>query len=183
MPSTLPSRWQEILRQQAAANVGDVLSRARLETESRRLPRWSVPAAVVGFASVSLMSMLGNTEARGRGAVPFDRATLISTRTAGLGASAEDLAPPRREREAIASSSSGVPLAADAQPPVKKRLSHASSRRQLPDAWTATRASSSRPVPQQRRSPTRLPRRSPRSPNPSSSTSARACRLCWPRLW
>ena len=93
MTSTLPSRWQEILRREAAANVGTVLAQAREQPEPRRVPRWTVPALVVGVASVSLLSVLGGTDAKGRGNLPFDRSTVISTRTAGLGASAEDLAP------------------------------------------------------------------------------------------
>jgi len=93
MTSTLPSRWQEILRREAAANVGTVLAQARDQPDPRRVPRWTVPSLVVGLASASLLSVMGRTEPRGRGSVPFDRSTVISTRTAGLGASAEDLAP------------------------------------------------------------------------------------------
>lgn len=93
MNSTLPSRWQEILRREAAANVGTVLAQAREQPEPHRLPRWTVPALVVGVASMSAFALLGQTEARGKGNLPFDRSTVISTRTAGLGASAEDLAP------------------------------------------------------------------------------------------
>jgi hypothetical protein len=93
MTSTLPSRWQEILRREAAANVGTVLAQAQEQPGARRVPRWTVPALVVGLASVSLLTVLGGTEVKGKGTVPFDRSTVISTRTAGLGASAEDLAP------------------------------------------------------------------------------------------
>ena len=93
MTSTLPSRWQEILRREAAAKVGNVLAQARQQPEGRRLPRWTVPAIVVGAASVSLFGLVGGNEPRGKGSVPFDRSTVMSTRTAGLGASAEDLAP------------------------------------------------------------------------------------------
>src|SRR5260221_7419744 len=93
MTSTLPSRWQEILRREAAANVGTVLAQARDQPDPRRVPRWTVPGLVVGLASASLLSVIGRTEPTGRGSVPFDRSTVISTRTAGLGASAEDLAP------------------------------------------------------------------------------------------
>jgi hypothetical protein len=93
MTSTLPSRWQEILRREAAANVGTVLAQAREQPEPRRVPKWTLPVLVVGAASVSLLSVLGGTDAKGKGTVPFDRSTVISTRTAGLGASAEDLAP------------------------------------------------------------------------------------------
>jgi hypothetical protein len=93
MTSTLPSRWQEILRREAAANVGTVLAQAREQPDPRRVPRWTVPSLVVGLASASLLSVMGRTEPRGRGSVPFDRSTVISTRSAGFGASAEDLAP------------------------------------------------------------------------------------------
>jgi hypothetical protein len=93
MTSTLPSRWQEILRREAAENVGTVLAQARDQPDPRRVPRWTVPSLVVGLASASLLSVMGRTEPTGRGSVPFDRSTVISTRTAGLGASAEDLAP------------------------------------------------------------------------------------------
>jgi Bacterial conjugation TrbI-like protein len=93
MTSTLPSRWQEILRREAAANVGTVLAQAREQPDPRRVPRWTVPALVVGVASVSLLGLLGRTDAKGKSSLPFDRSTVISTRTAGLGASAEDLAP------------------------------------------------------------------------------------------
>jgi hypothetical protein len=58
MKSTLPSRWQEILRREAAENVGTVLAQAREQPEARRLPRWTVPALVVAAASVSLFSVL-----------------------------------------------------------------------------------------------------------------------------
>jgi len=93
MTSTLPSRWQEILRREAAANVGTVLAQARDQPDPRRVPRWTVPSLVVGLASASLLSVMGRTEPSGRGSVPFDRSTVISTRSAGFGASAEDLAP------------------------------------------------------------------------------------------
>ncbi|MGH9887062.1 MAG: hypothetical protein ACREBE_16170, partial [bacterium] len=93
MNSTLPSRWQEILRREAAENVGNALAHAKDQPDPRRLPRWTVPTLAVGLASVSLLSVTGGTEATGKGSVPFDRSTVISTRTAGLGASAEDLAP------------------------------------------------------------------------------------------
>ncbi len=93
MTSTLPSRWQEILRREAAANVGTVLAQAKQQPDPYRVPRWTMPAVVVGVASVSLLSILGGSEVKGKGTLPFDRSTVISTRTAGLGASAEDLAP------------------------------------------------------------------------------------------
>jgi hypothetical protein len=93
MTSTLPSRWQEILRREAAANVGTVLAQAREQPDPRRVPRWTMPAIVVGVATVSLLGLLGRTDAKGKGNLPFDRSTVISTRTAGLGANAEDLAP------------------------------------------------------------------------------------------
>ncbi len=93
MNSTLPSRWQEILRREAAENVGTVLAQARDQPAPRRLPRWTVPVLVVGVGSMSLLSVIGGTEATGKGSVPFDRSTVISTRTAGLAASAEELAP------------------------------------------------------------------------------------------
>jgi len=93
MKSTLPSRWQEILRREAADNVGTVLAHAKDQPEASRVPRWTVPALVVGIASVSLLNVIGGTEAKGKNNVPFDRSTVISTRSAGLGASAEDLAP------------------------------------------------------------------------------------------
>lgn len=93
MKSTLPSRWQEILRREAAENVGTVLAQAREQPSARRFPRWAVPALVVGAASVSLFGVLGGNASTEKGRVPFDRSTVISTRTAGLGASAEDLAP------------------------------------------------------------------------------------------
>jgi hypothetical protein len=93
MNSTLPSRWQEILRREAAENVGTVLAQARQQPDRRRLPRWTVPALVVGGASVFLFSVLGGNASPEKGTVPFDRSTVISTSTAGLGASVEDLAP------------------------------------------------------------------------------------------
>jgi hypothetical protein len=93
MNSTLPSRWQEILRREAAENVGNVLAQAKDQPDPRLIPRWTIPTLAVGLASVSLLSLGGGTEATGKGSVPFDRSTVISTRTAGLGASAEDLAP------------------------------------------------------------------------------------------
>lgn len=93
MRSTLPTRWQEILRREAAENVGTVLAQAREQPGTRRLPRWTVPALVVCAASVSLFGVLGGSASTEKGRVPFDRSTVISTRTAGLGASAEDLAP------------------------------------------------------------------------------------------
>ena len=93
MNSTLPTRWQEILRREAADSVGTVLAQAKDQPTPHRMPRWSIPALAVGVASFSLMNLMGGTEATGRGSVPFDRSTVVSTRTAGLGASAEDLAP------------------------------------------------------------------------------------------
>jgi hypothetical protein len=91
--STLPTRWQEILRREAAANVGSVLEQAREQPDARRVPRWTTPALVVAVASVSLLGALRGSEVKGTGSLSFDRSTVISTRTAGLGASAEDLAP------------------------------------------------------------------------------------------
>ena len=93
MTSTLPSRWQQILSRQAVANVGRVLAQARELPEGRRLPRWTVPVLVVGAASLSLFGVIGGNDPARKGSVPFDRSTVMSTRTAGLGASAEDLAP------------------------------------------------------------------------------------------
>ena len=93
MNSTLPTRWQEILRREAADNVGTVLAQAKDQPVPTRMPRWSLPVLAIGVASFSMLNLLGGTEAKGRGSVPFDRSTVVSTRTAGLGASAEDLAP------------------------------------------------------------------------------------------
>jgi len=93
MTSTLPSRWREILRREAAGNVGMVLAQAREQPDPSRVPRWTMPALVVGVASVSLLGLLGRTDAKGKGNLPFDHSTVISTRTPGLGANAEDLAP------------------------------------------------------------------------------------------
>src|SRR5262249_55925833 len=93
MTSTLPTRWQEILRREAAANVGSVLAQAREQPDAGRIPRWTTPVIVVAVASVSLLGALRGSEVKGTGSLPFDRSTVISTRTAGLGASAEDLAP------------------------------------------------------------------------------------------
>ncbi len=111
MNSTLPSRWQEILRREAAENVGNVLAQAKDHPDPRRIPRWTVPTLAVGLASVSLL-INGRTEATGKGSVPFDRSTVISTRTAGLGASAEDLAP----RSAPSTAPTLEPLSAVATP-------------------------------------------------------------------
>src|SRR5258707_14617990 len=93
MTSTLPSRWQEILRQEAAANVGTVLAQPKEQPDPYRVPRWTMPAVVLGVASVALLSILGGSEVKGKGTLPFDRSTVISAATAGLGARAEDLAP------------------------------------------------------------------------------------------
>src|SRR5260370_1108767 len=51
MTSTLPSRWQEILRREAAANVGTVLAQAREQPDPRRVPRGTVPSLAAGPAS------------------------------------------------------------------------------------------------------------------------------------
>ena len=93
MNSNLPTRWQEILRREAAENVGAVLAQAQEQRPRHQVPRWTVPVLAVGAASFSLLNLTGGSEAKGRGTVPFDRSTVVSTRTAGLGASAEDLAP------------------------------------------------------------------------------------------
>jgi hypothetical protein len=127
MTSTLPTRWQEILRREAADKVGNVLAQAKDQAPPRRLPRWTAPVGVIAVASLSLWSLLGESEARGRGSLPFDRGTLISTRTAGLGANAEDLAPSRKEPEALAppsaapSIASKKPAAPRSSPPQKPR--------------------------------------------------------------
>ena len=128
MKSTLPSRWQEILRREAADNVGTVLAQAREQPEARRLPRWTVPAAVVAVASVSLLGVVAGTDSAGKGSVPFDRSTVISTRTAGLGASVEDLAP--RQQAAAAS-----PALAPSTEPTPRRSPAAPRPVQ---AWAAT---------------------------------------------
>src|SRR5262249_8729102 len=65
----------------------------REQPGARQVPRWTMPALVVGVASLSLLTIVGGSEVKGKGTVPFDRSTVISTRSAGLGASAEDLAP------------------------------------------------------------------------------------------
>ena len=61
MTSHLPSRWQEILRREAADNVGTVLAHAKEQPAHTRVPRWTVPALVVGIASVSLLNVIGGT--------------------------------------------------------------------------------------------------------------------------
>ena len=93
MSQNLPNRWQEILRREAAENVGTVLAHATEQPGPRRLPRWVVPLAVVVVASFAVFGLLDASETRAHGTVPFARSAVISTRTAGLGASAEDLAP------------------------------------------------------------------------------------------
>ena len=93
MNSNLPTRWQEILRREAAENVGTVLAQAQEQAPRHQVPRWTVPLLAVGAASFSLLNLTGGIEAKGRGTLPFDRSTVVSTRSAGLGASAEDLAP------------------------------------------------------------------------------------------
>ena len=93
MNSNLPTRWQEILRREAAENVGAVLAQAQEQPPRHQVPRWTVPVLAVGAASFSLLNLTGGTEAKGRGTVPFDRSTVVSTRTAGLGASATRRGP------------------------------------------------------------------------------------------
>jgi hypothetical protein len=93
LSSNLPTRWQEILRREAAENVGTVLAQAKDQQAPRRVPRWTVPVLVVTFGSVSLLGLMDGTDARPSSGVPFDWSNVMSTRTAGLGASAEDLAP------------------------------------------------------------------------------------------
>jgi hypothetical protein len=165
MKSTLPSRWQEILRREAAENVGNVLAHAKEQPDPRRVPRWTVPVLVVGVASVSLFSINGGTGATGKGSVPFDRSTVISTRTAGLGASAEDLAP--RPAPSVAP----APLI-EASPPVD-----AGASRERPEPRPAARARKTRhecPECDKRRaalarplaSPTPQPEPSPTPPPP-----------------
>jgi hypothetical protein len=123
MTSNLPSRWQEILRREAADNVGQVLAQARNQPPPRRLPRWTVPAAAVAVGSFSLLNLLGSSEAKSGGSVPFDRSAVISTRTAGLGANAEDLAPAKK---AIDATPTTAPTPAPTPPalelPARKRL-------------------------------------------------------------
>jgi len=156
MNSTLPSRWQEILRREAAENVGTVLAQAREQPETRRVPRWTMPALVVGVASVSLFSMIGGTGAMGKGSVPFDRSTVISTRTAGLGASAEDLAP-----RATPSPAPTPDLAPPTAPPRARK-----SRRAAP----ATQKTPACPDCDKRRAALALPEATPEqesSPSPS----------------
>src|SRR5512138_2903843 len=93
MTPNLPNRWQEILQREAAKNVGEVLARARETPGVHRVPRWVVPAVVVLVASFSVLGLIDASDSRKQGSVPFDRSTVLSTRTAGLGASPEDLAP------------------------------------------------------------------------------------------
>ncbi len=93
MTPNLPNRWQEILQREAAKNVGEVLARARETPGVHRVPRWALPAAAVLIGSFSVFGLLDANDARKQGNVPFDRSTVISTRTAGLGASPEDLEP------------------------------------------------------------------------------------------
>src|SRR5262245_42537556 len=134
MTSTLPSRWQEILRREAAGRVGAVLAQAREQPEATRQPRWLVPAVVVVLSSVSLFSLIGGSEAKGPGSVPFDRSTLISTRSAGLGASAEDLAP----RVPVTAAAPALELAPTVAP---TPTAAASSRRARPRRDPVIRAS------------------------------------------
>jgi hypothetical protein len=126
MKSTLPSRWQEILRREAAENVGTVLAQAREQPEARRLPRWTVPALVVAAASVSLFSVIGGSATTAKGSVPFDRSTVISTRTAGLGASPEDLVPRQP------ATPPGPPLAPSLTPGPRVRRSARPALREVP---------------------------------------------------
>ena len=108
MNSTLPSRWQEILRREAAENVGNVLAQAKDQPDPRRVAPLDGASARRGPGfRLAAQHRSEGPRPPGKGSVPFDRSTVISTRTAGLGASAEDLAP-RREpsRRADASWSS-----------------------------------------------------------------------------
>ena len=137
MTSTLPSRWQEILRREAAANVENVLAQAREQPEDRRVPRWTVPALVVGAASVSVFGLIGGAEGPGDGRVPFDRSTIMSTRTAGLGASAEDLAP----RMPVPANRSSLPAAEPSRPPAPPDAGERPKRPRIPrQAHKAARA-------------------------------------------
>ena len=167
MNSTLPSRWQEILRREAAENVGNVLAQAKDQPDPRRIPRWTVPALAVGLASVSLLSINGGTEATGKGSVPFDRSTVISTRTAGLGASAEDLAP-RREPSAAPnlvvepSPAAAAQLSERAEP--RRPSRPASGKRARPDRRRADLADVLSTRPQEPESPPSPP--APEKPPP-----------------
>src|SRR5512138_2086859 len=93
MTPNLPNRWQEILQREAAKNVGEVLARARDTPGDHRVPRWVVPVVAVLGASFSVLGLIDAGDSRKQGSVPVDRSTVLSTRTAGLGASPEDLAP------------------------------------------------------------------------------------------
>jgi hypothetical protein len=123
MTSNLPSRWQEILRREAAENVGHVLAQARGQAEPRRIPRWTAPAVAVALGMFFVMNLLGNSEAKTRGTVPFDRSAVISTRTAGLGASAEDLAPAHKKPASPPSPvANPTPMQILDSPPARKRV-------------------------------------------------------------
>jgi hypothetical protein len=94
-----------------------------------------VPTLAVGAACVSLLSINGGTEATGKGSVPFDRSNVISTRTAGVSASAEDLAP--RPSPTLLPSPAVEPTPA---PTARARGGPARPRRPAPDRDKASAA-------------------------------------------
>jgi hypothetical protein len=174
MKSTLPSRWQEILRREAADNVGTVLAQAREQPEARRLPRWTVPAAV-GRCLASLLRRGRGDGLRRKGQRPVRPFHGHLHQDGGPWRERRGSRPrqqPAAASPALAPSTEPTPDGARLRPGRFKR-----GQRRTAPARSATRAArlspnSGRPCPLRLHPPRRPPQRRRSSRRPCSSMSA-----------
>lgn len=91
----LPSRYDEVLNQRVADHARALLAAAKpSSTPLLRLPRWAVPALVIGAGLLVVGTLLSRDSERQPTKVPFAKTNVISTGAVGLQASAEDLIGP-----------------------------------------------------------------------------------------
>jgi len=91
----LPSRYDEVLNQRVAGQARALLAAAKPSSVPLlRLPRWAVPALVIGTGIMAAGALLGTDSERQPTKVPFAKTNVISTGAVGLQTSAEDLIGP-----------------------------------------------------------------------------------------
>jgi hypothetical protein len=91
----LPSRYDEVLNQRVADQARALLAAAKPSSAPLlRLPRWAVPALVIGTGVMAAGALVGTDSERQPTKVPFAKTNVISTGAVGLQTSAEDLIGP-----------------------------------------------------------------------------------------
>lgn len=104
---SLPSRYDEILDKRMA-EARRVLQQAQT-METPQASRPMVVALVVALAVVVLFGFVRQPAGRPTGALPFDRASVVSADTLGVAALAEDLVPPPPQTTAVSPAAPAAP--------------------------------------------------------------------------